>query len=123
MAPWKYWSLTIPKSQRWIRSPVVAVPSRSRTARLRATQPVSPILSHRIAAHLDAVRVGNQPIKNTLSQFGIANLLMPAGTRQLRGQNGPPHLIPVFADLPEVAALRFGQGGHSPVIDDEDIDA
>ena len=37
------------------------------------------ILSHRIAAHLDAVRVVNQPVEDAVGGGGIADLFVPAG--------------------------------------------
>jgi hypothetical protein len=40
----------------------------------------------------------------------------------LRREDGRAYLIAVLADLPEVAALGFGQRRHSPVVDDQDID-
>ena len=67
--------------------------------------------------------VVDQPVKNAIGQCRITDLLVPARDRELRGEDGRAHLVAVFADLPEVAALRFRQWGHSPVVNDQDIDA
>ncbi len=39
------------------------------------------IPSHRISAHLDAMRIVNQAVKDTSRQSGIAELLVPAAPR------------------------------------------
>jgi hypothetical protein len=38
----------------------------------------SPILTHRVAAHLNAMSVVDQPVDDAVGQRGIADLLMPA---------------------------------------------
>src|SRR6267378_3574971 len=80
------------------------------------------VLSHRISAHLDTVGIVNQPVEDTVSGCGIADLFVPARHRQLRGEDGRADLIAVFADLPEVAAFGFGERSHGPVVDHQDID-
>ena len=37
--------------------------------------------------------------------------------------DGRAHLVAVFTDLPEVAALRLGQWGHGPVVNHQDLHA
>jgi len=49
----------------------------------------------------------NEPVEDTIGQRGIADLLVPARDRQLRSENGRAHLVAIFADLSEVAALGF----------------
>ena len=88
------------------------------TRRLRAT-----FLTHRIAAHLDAMGVMDQAVEDAVGGGGIPDLLMPAGYRKLRGQNRRARLVAILADLPEVAALSFGQRCHGPVIDHQHVDA
>jgi len=45
-------------------------------------------LAHGVALpHLDPVRVVNQTVEYAIRQRGIANLLVPAADRQLRGEN------------------------------------
>jgi hypothetical protein len=63
------------------------------------------ILTHRIATHLDPVGIVNQPVENAIGHRRVADLLVPAGNRQLRRENQRADLVTVFADLPEVAAL------------------
>src|SRR4051794_27928625 len=67
------------------------------------------ILAHRVAPHLDAVCVVNQPVENAVGHSRIADLFVPAGYWQLRRENQRADLVTVLADLPEVATLRFGQ--------------
>ena len=84
---------------------------------------LAPILAHRIAAHLNAMSVVNQPVEDAVGQRRIADLFVPARDRQLRSEDRRAHLVAVLADLPEVAALGFRQRSHGPVIDHQDIDA
>jgi hypothetical protein len=42
------------------------------------------ILPHRVATHLDAVSVVNQPVEDAVRQGRIADLLVPARNRKLR---------------------------------------
>jgi hypothetical protein len=44
-------------------------------------------LTHRIAFHLDAVGVVNQPVESTVCGGSVADLLMPARNGKLRSQN------------------------------------
>jgi hypothetical protein len=44
----------------------------------------------------------------------VADRFVPAGHRQLRGENQRADLISVFADLPEVTALWLRQRRHGP---------
>jgi hypothetical protein len=62
-------------------------------------------LPHRITAHLDAMSVMDQPIEDAIRQRGIADLFVPTRNWQLGRQDCGTHLVPVFADLPEVATL------------------
>ena len=79
--------------------------------------------AHRIAVQLDAVGVVNESVKDAVGQGGIADLFVPFGHGQLRGEDGGARLIAVFGDFPEVAAFAFVHGSHSPVVDDQHIDA
>src|SRR6185295_3618229 len=79
-------------------------PRRALTRRLRATT----FLTHGITTHFDAVSVVNQAVEDTVSGSGIADLFVPAGNRQLRGQDRRTGLVTIFADFPEVAAFGFG---------------
>jgi hypothetical protein len=45
------------------------------------------ILSHRIAAHLNAVCVVNQAVENAICYSRVPNLFVPTRNRQLRSQN------------------------------------
>src|SRR5271165_3270867 len=81
------------------------------------------ILPHRIAAHLDAVGVVNQPVEDAVRQCRVADLFVPPRDWQLRGQDRRAHLVAVFTDLPEVAALRFTQRCHGPIVDHQNVDS
>src|SRR5436190_21514206 len=51
------------------------------------------LFAHRLTAHLDALGVVHQPVENAVGPGGIADLLVPLGTRQLAGQDRRSHLI------------------------------
>ena len=53
--------------------PSLQRPRRASARRLRAA-----LFAHRVAAHLEAVRVVNQAVKNAVGSSGIADLLVPA---------------------------------------------
>jgi len=55
--------------------------------------------------------------RDSVGSGGIADLFVPAGDRELRGQNRRTGLVAVFADFPEVAAFGFDEGSHGPVVD------
>src|SRR5215472_1346857 len=80
-----------------------------------------PVLTHRIAAHLDTMCIVNKPVENAIGQRRVADLLVPARDRQLRCQDGRAHLIAILGDLPEIPALGFGQRSHRPVVDYQNI--
>lgn len=69
-----------------------------------------PVLTHRITTHLDAMSIVDQPVEDAIGQRRVADLFMPPRNRQLRGQDRGAHLVAVFADLPDVAALGLLQG-------------
>lgn len=49
--------------------------------------PLAALFAHGFAAHFDAVGVVYQPVEDGIGQGGIADLVVPAGHRQLRGQD------------------------------------
>src|SRR5690242_7007824 len=59
---------------------------------------LSPVLTHRIAAHLNAVGVVNETVEDAVGGGRIADLLVPACDRQLRSQNRRAGLITILAD-------------------------
>jgi hypothetical protein len=65
------------------------------SARLRT------ILPHRVATHLNAVGVVQQPVEDSIGQRGISYLFVPARDPELRGQDRGTHLVTIFADLPD----------------------
>lgn len=69
------------------------------------------------------MRVMYDAVEDAVGECGIADLLMPFGHRQLRSEDQRPRLITVFANLPKIAALRFGKRRHGPVVDQQDVDA
>jgi hypothetical protein len=66
--------------------------------------------------------VVHQPVEDPVGQRGIPDLLVPAGHRQLRGQDHRTCLVAVFSDLPEVPPLRFRHRSHGPIIDNQHVD-
>src|SRR5207249_10331396 len=98
-------------------------PSIGGTPLFRSGLLTAAFFAHRFTAHLDAVSVVYQPVEDGVGQGWIADLLVPAGERDLAGENRGPELIAILADLQEVAPLAFGQRGMSPIIDDEHVDA
>src|SRR6266849_9808744 len=71
------------------------VTRRALARRLRTT-----LLAHGIPAHVDAMSVMNQAIEDAVGGRGIADLLVPARDRKLRGENGRASLITILADFP-----------------------
>ncbi len=67
--------------------------------------------------------VVNQTVQDAIGDGGIADLLVPARDRQLRGEDGGTGLVAILADLPDFAALGFIQRHHGPIIDDQNVDA
>lgn len=55
------------------------------------------------------MRVVNETVEDTVSDGGIAGLLVPARDRQLGSEDGGTSLAAIFADLPDFAALVFIQ--------------
>ena len=90
---------------------------RASARRLRA----STLFAHGVSTHFDAMGVVHQPVQDSVSGGGVADLFMPAGNRQLRGQDCRTGLIAIFADFPEVAAFRFCQRCHGPVVDHQHV--
>lgn len=62
---------------------LVPTSARSNTGRALARQLSAALFAHGIAAHLDAVRVMNESVENTVGSSGIADLFMPASHRKL----------------------------------------
>ena len=81
------------------------------------------ILPHRVAAHVDAMGIVNQPVEDTVRSGRIADLFVPARHRQLGSEDGRARLVAILTDLPEVTPLGFGQRSHGPVVDHQHIDA
>ena len=81
------------------------------------------LLAHGLAAQFDAMGIMDEAVEDAVGDGGIADLLVPLGDGNLRGQDRRASLTTFLADFPEVAPLRFLQGSHRPVIDDQDLDA
>ena len=78
--------------------------------------------AHGFAAQFDAMSVVHETVEDAVGDGGVADLLVPLGHGELRGQDGGAGLIAFLADFPEVAPFGFLQGGHGPVINDQNID-
>ena len=75
--------------------------------------------THGLALHLEAVGVVYQAIQNRVGVGGIANLVMPAIQRDLRGDDGRTTAVAVVDDFHQVAPLFGSQLDHRPVIKDQ----
>ncbi len=64
-----------------------------------------------------------QAIQDAVGQRRITDLFMPARDRQLRSQDRGARLVAILADLLEVAAFRFTERRHRPVVDHQHFDA
>ena len=67
------------------------------------------------------MRAVNEPIENGVGDRGIADQFMPAVRRELTGDQGGRHALPVVQDLQEVAVLDGGCLFHPPVVDDQQV--
>jgi hypothetical protein len=65
---------------------------------------LSRFFAHRFAAHFDPMRLVHQSVEDPVGQRGIADLLVPAGHRQLGSKDGGTGLVAIFADLPDLTA-------------------
>lgn len=82
-----------------------------------------PGLSHRSAGQVDAVRVVDQPVENTVGHCGIANLIVPVSDRHLAGEDRRACRVAIIADFQKVPSFGVRQWRHGPVVDDQNVDA
>ena len=75
--------------------------------------------AHRLPLHLEAVGVVHQAVQNRVGVGRIANLVVPAIQRDLRGDDGRGATVAVVDDLHQVAPLIGGQLDHGPVVQDQ----
>jgi hypothetical protein len=59
------------------------LPFGRKTRKPEVTHSASPVLTHRIATHLNAVSIVDEAVENTVGQCRVADLLVPARNREL----------------------------------------
>jgi hypothetical protein len=65
--------------------------------------------------------VVDQAIEDRIGQRGISDLGMPFIYRELSGHEGGTEAMTVFEEFQEVPALFIGEGGQTPVVQDDQI--
>jgi hypothetical protein len=65
--------------------------------------------------------VVDQAIEDRIGQRGISDLGMPFIHQELSGHEGGTESMTVFEEFQEVPALFIGQGGQTPVVQDDKI--
>ena len=78
---------------------------------------------YRRASQVDSVSVMNQTIQDAVGEGRIADLIVPMSDGYLTGQNGRANRIAVVTDFQKVPAFAVGQWSHSPIINNQDVDA
>src|ERR1700693_1354106 len=79
-------------------------------------------LPYRSASEINAVGIMHQAVQYAIGQRWIADLGVPFGDWHLAGKERGSHVVALFTDLQEIAALLVSQGGHGKVIDDQHVD-
>ena len=79
--------------------------------------------AHGFSAHLDAVSIVDQTVEDAVGNSGIADLLVPAGDRQLGSEDSGASLVTILADFSDITTLAFTEWRHGPVIDNQNLDA
>ena len=67
--------------------------------------------------------VVNEAVEDGVGQGWVADSLMPVFDGQLACDDGGSAAVAVFEDFQEVAALRGGEDGQAPIVDDQHIHA
>ena len=65
--------------------------------------------------------VMDEAIQDGVSQGGIADGLMPVLDRKLAGDDGRAAAMAIFEDFQQIASLRWGEDGQTPVIEDQHV--
>ena len=84
---------------------------------------VWPRFSHRVfGCNLDAMRVVNDAVQDGVGEPAAAEVLMPVGHGQLRGDDRGTRAVTLLDGLEEVLFLRLGEAGKAKIINDEQSD-
>ena len=59
----------------------------------------------------------HEPVEDGVGVGGFADGFVPVFDGQLAGEKGGSALVAVFEDFEQMAALRRGEFGQSPVVD------
>jgi hypothetical protein len=88
---------------------------------LSRTFPFCCLTPQAFAAEFDAVGVVNNSIQNGVSQGWIPNDIVPAGHRNLAGDEKRALLVAIIDDFEQVTPLVWGEDLRSPVVEDDEI--
>ncbi len=77
------------------------------------------MLTHRVAGQLDAVRVVDEAIQDSIGERRIFHGLMPTFHRELAGSNGGADLVSVIQDFQQIILLRVGELFQPPIISNQ----
>ena len=62
--------------------------------------------------------VVDEAVQDGVSQGGISNGFMPVLNRELARDDGRTTAVAIFEDFQQIASLRWGEDGQTPVIED-----
>ena len=65
----------------------------------------------------------HEPVEDGVGVGGFADRFVPVLDGQLAGDEGGSALVAVFEDFEQVAPLRRGEFGQSPVVEDDQVRA
>ena len=65
--------------------------------------------------------VVDEAVQDGVSQGGISNGFMPVLNRELARDDGRTTAVAIFEDFQQIASLRWGEDGQTPVIEDQHV--
>ena len=65
--------------------------------------------------------VMDEAIQDGVSQGGIADGVVPVLDRELAGDDGGAAAMAIFEDFQQIASLRWGEDGQTPVVQDQKV--
>ena len=81
------------------------------------------MFSQGFSFQLYLVGIVDQAVEDGVGQGGVAEEVMPVCEGELAGDDGGFSVESVIEDFQQVALPIFIDGGQSPVVEDDDIDA
>ena len=79
--------------------------------------------AHRFAVEFQAIAVVNDAVQDAVGNGWIADLFVPVGNRNLRGQQQGPALVPIVTDLKEIAPFRVFKRRHGEIVQQQNVRA